>query len=93
MESKSRIGIIFITKQKIMNLLTKFKSGLMTLFAGIENNNGTTPTTLPQPNLEPNAYKNPNGSTLDLQDSGPTNVPDSKHKQVYTPTNKYLDNI
>ena len=52
-----------------MSLLSKFKSGLMTLFAGIEYNNGTTPRTLPQPNLEPNAYKNPNGSTLDLRDS------------------------
>ena len=76
-----------------MSLLSKFKSGLMTLFAGIEINNGTTPTTLPQPNLEPKAYKNPDGSILDLQDSGPINVPDNKHKQVYTPGNKYMDNL
>ena len=76
-----------------MSLLSKFKSGLMTLFAGIENNNGTTPTTLPQPNLEPKAYKNPDGSILDLQDSGPINVPDNKHKQVYSPGNKYMDNL
>ena len=76
-----------------MSLLTKFKSGLMTLFAGIENNNGTTPTTLPQPNLEPNTYKNPNGSTLDLQDSGPINATDNNHNQNYTPGNKYMDNL
>ena len=76
-----------------MSLLTKFKSGLMTLFAGIENNNGTTPTKLPQPNLEPNAYKNPNGSTLDLQDSGPINATDNNHNQNYTPGNKYMDNL
>ena len=76
-----------------MSLLDKFKSGIMTIFAGIEENNGTTPITLPQPNLEPEAYKNPKGSVLDLQDSGPTNVVDNKHKQVYTPSNKYTDTI
>jgi predicted transcriptional regulator len=73
-----------------MNLLSKFKSGIMTLFAGIEKNNGTTPTTLSQPNLNSESLKN---SKLDLQDSGPINVTDNKHKQVYTPTNKYLDNL
>ena len=76
-----------------MSLLSKFKSGLMTLFAGIENNNGTTPSTLPQPNLEPNAYKNPKGSKLDLQDSGPINSPLNNHKQNFTPGNKYMDNL
>lgn len=76
-----------------MSLLDKFKSGLMTIFAGLEQNNGTTPTKLPQPNLEPNAYKNPDGSTLDLRDSGPINVPDNKHRQNFTPSKKYLDNL
>tara|TARA_Y100000361_G_C11159954_1_gene346633 strand:+ start:228 stop:449 length:222 start_codon:yes stop_codon:yes gene_type:complete len=73
-----------------MNLLSKFKSGLMTILAGIENNNGTTPTNLPQPNLKKEAIQN---SKLDLEDNGPINVADNKHKQVFTPTNKYLDNI
>jgi len=73
-----------------MSLLSKFKSGIMTLFAGIEQNNGTTPTSLPQPNLNAEALTT---SKLDLHDSGPTNVTDNKHKQVYTPTNKYLDTL
>ncbi len=73
-----------------MSLIDKFKSGLMTLLAGIENNNGTTPTTLPQPNLDKESLTN---STLDLHDSGPINVADNKHKQNFTPTNKYLDNL
>ena len=73
-----------------MSLLSKFKSGLMTILAGIENNNGTTPTTLPQPNLDKEALTN---STLDLHDSGPINVADNKHKQKFTPTNKYLDSL
>ena len=51
-----------------MNLFQKFTSGLMTKLAGIEDNNGTTPSTLPQPNLEPKAYTNPDGSKLDLED-------------------------
>ena len=90
-----------------MSLLNKFKSGIMTIFAGIEDNNGTTPSSLPQHGLEPTSYKNKSiqygnnpqnpgkavGSSLDLQDSGPINVPDNKHKQNFTPTNKYLDNI
>lgn len=35
------------------------------------------------------------GSTLDLYDSGPINVPDNKHKQKYTPksNSKYVDAI
>ena len=73
-----------------MSLIDKFKTGLMTLLAGIENNNVTTPTTLPQPNLDKKALTN---STLDLHDSGPINVTDNKHKQNFTPTNKYLDNL
>jgi hypothetical protein len=73
-----------------MSLLDKFKSGIMTIFAGIEKNNGTTPKTLPQPNLNSEALTT---STLDLHDSGPTNVTDNKHKQVYTPSNKYMDKI
>ena len=68
----------------------EFKSGIMTIFAGIEENNGTTPKTLPQPNLNTEALTT---STLDLHDSGPTNVVDNKHKQVYTPSNKYMDKI
>lgn len=76
-----------------MSLLKKFKNGIMTVLAGIEKNNGTTPSPLPPSNLSPNAFKNPNGSVLDLQDSGPINVADNKHKQEYSPSNKYLDNI
>ena len=48
---------------------------------------------MPEPNLNPNAFKNPNGSVLDLQDSGPINVPDNKHKQNFTPGNKYMNNL
>ena len=73
-----------------MSLEKKFKDGDMTILAGIENNNGTTPTPLPQPNLDKEALTT---STLDLHDSGPINVTDNKHKQVYTPSNKYMDNI
>tara|TARA_Y100000356_G_scaffold4202_1_gene3258 strand:+ start:3305 stop:3541 length:237 start_codon:yes stop_codon:yes gene_type:complete len=76
-----------------MSLLSKFKNGVMTILSGITNNNGTDPTSLPQPNLNPNAFKNPNGSVLDIQDSGPINVPDNKHKQNFTPGNKYMNNL
>tara|TARA_Y100000356_G_C11029380_1_gene167681 strand:- start:256 stop:498 length:243 start_codon:yes stop_codon:yes gene_type:complete len=78
-----------------MSLFTKFTSGLMTILAGIEDNNGTTPTNLPQPNLEPNAYTNPDGSVLDLEDSGPIGVPANNHNQQYTPKNgeRYIDNL
>ena len=75
-----------------MSLLSKFTNGVMTILSGIISNNGTKPSSLPQPGLDPNAFKNPN-SGLDLQDSGPINVPDNKHKQNFTPTNKYSDNL
>ena len=76
-----------------MSLLSKFTNGVMTLLSGITNNNGTQPTQLPQPNLNPKAFKNPTGSTLDLQDSGPINAPTNGHEQTFTPTNKYSDNL
>lgn len=72
-----------------MSLFTKFKNGLMTILAGIESNNGTTPTTLPQPGLN---NKSLTDSILDLHDSGPTNVANNNHQQNYTPSNKYMDN-
>ena len=78
-----------------MNLFQKFTSGLMTKLAGIEDNNGTSPSTLPQPNLEPKAYTNPDGSKLDLEDSGPTSVPNNNHAQSYSPKpgQKYTDHL
>ena len=76
-------------KIKIMSLLSKFTNGVMTILSGITSNNGAQPTNLPQPNLNPNAFKNPNGSTLDLQDSGPINVPDNNHKPKWS----WLGNI
>ena len=78
-----------------MSLFTNFTNGIMTVLAGLENNNGTTPTQLPQPNLEPEAYTNPDGSVYDLEDSGPINVAGNAHQQKYTPRagEKYTDNL
>ena len=92
-----------------MSLKTKFENADMTTLAGIENNNGTTPSSLPHHNLHPTAYTNASitygnnpsnpgkamGSSLDLQDSGPINVPDNKHNQSYThrPGQTYMENL
>ena len=88
-----------------MGLLKDLENGKM----GLQSFDGQKPDNLPLHDLDPTSFKNGTviygdnpgnpgkavGSNLDLEDSGPINVPDNKHTQKYSPKSgdRYLENL